>query len=65
MSKDEFVSVLREKGYKAENAEGCVMITVKTMPKKTENSKLVRLMKEYGYSGSYGWRQERKEVCDG
>ena len=65
MSKDEIVSVLREKGYRAENAEGCVMITVEKMPKKTENSKLVRFLKKCGYTGSYGWRQERKEVCDG
>ena len=60
MSKDEFVSVLREKGYNAINDEGCVLILVPKVPKKTEYSKLVRLVKESGYKGSYGWREEGK-----
>ena len=53
MTKDEFAEYLRDKGFKAVNEGGCVIIIT---PDKHDLKLMEKMVKETGYIGSRGWR---------
>ena len=60
MSKDEFVKLLRSKGYEdVENERGCVMVTCE---KRSTWRTVKKIAKEAGYDRSFGWRPKRREA---
>lgn len=61
MSKDELVKYLIDRGYRAENENGVVMIrTDKAMTAKDIND-LHDLIRNSGYNASYGWGVRKNE----
>lgn len=58
MSKDEMVKHLREKGYKAENDNGVVMIHVDVAMTADELSKLNNEIRNSGYNSSWGVKKD-------
>ena len=54
MSKDEMVTYLKDKGYKAENENGVVMIHVDTSLSAKKLDELNKLIRDSGYNSSWG-----------
>lgn len=53
MTKSDFVKTLREHGFKAENENGCVMVTTSD---KRDFRQIKKIAKEADYEQSFGWR---------
>ena len=55
MTKDEFASYLKEKGYPAENVNGVVMISKNRVLTKEDLENIRSMMREKKYDASYGY----------
>lgn len=54
MSKDEFILELKQRGFKAENDKGCVMVTT---PDMKDLQTIQKIALQVGYGLSFGWRK--------
>lgn len=54
MGKEDFMTLLADKGYKVVNEDGCIMVI---HPEKRTLEEITWIAREAGYMGGMGWRK--------